>query len=247
MAKSVGLAQKFFLHGYDVSGDVGSVDGCAIPTDMIDVTAIDKSARENIAGKSSSELAWTAYFNDATVAHHEAHKSLVRTDLIASWFNGQAIGDAVFVITGKNDNQPGTRGQDGSFTFAPHLAGSGQDSGAWMLAGSAGVDVSASAGSESSIDSGAGTSNGLESVLHTIDIDSGTPTMTIEDSANDSTWATLKAFSAVADGSEPTAERVEIAGTVDRYLRITGSGTYSNLDFAWAYRRGSANDRVALG
>lgn len=51
--------------------------------------------------------------------------------------------------------------------------------------------------------------------------------VTIEHSTNNSTWATLLTFTTVA--AAPTAERVAVSGTVNRYVRavidVTGSGS----------------------
>jgi len=59
-------------------------------------------------------------------------------------------------------------------------------------------------------------------------------TITVEDSTNDSAWASLVAFTAVA--SSPTTERVATSDstTVDRYIRVatSTSGGFSDLDFA---------------
>jgi len=89
------------------------------------------------------------------------------------------------------------------------------------------------------------TRNGAAGFLHIIDIGSGTPTVVIEDSIDDSTWASLISFTAVADGNEPTAERKTVSGIVNRFLRITTTGTFTDLDLVVAYRRGEAVDDTA--
>ena len=81
--------------------------------------------------------------------------------------------------------------------------------------------------------------------MQLIDINSGSPTFKIEDSANNSSWADLVSFTAVANGNEPTAQRVEVSGTVNRYLRVTSTGTFSNAKFIIMYRRGESVDVTA--
>ena len=108
-----------------------------------------------------------------------------------------------------------------------------------------GVDTQASSGTTASKNDGGSSASGLAAILEIVDIASGTPTVTIEDSPNDSTFATLKAFAAVADGAEPTAERVTVSGTVDQYLRLNITGTFTDLDYALAYRRGESTDDEA--
>ena len=107
---------------------------------------------------------------------------------------------------------------------------------------SAGQITQSSAGSESSKDDSASSSSGIAAYLQMVDINSGAPTITIEHSPNNSSWSTLLSFSAISNGAEPTAERVTASGTVNRYLRITSTGTFSNAKFVVAYRRGESVD-----
>ena len=51
---------------------------------------------------------------------------------------------------------------------------------------------------------------------------------------------------AVADGAEPTAERVTVSGAVERYLRVTTTGTFTNATFIVTTRRGTSADDVTL-
>ena len=115
----------------------------------------------------------------------------------------------------------------------------------WGVMLTAAKETFSSAGSKSSHDQGAATSNGAAAILQVFDISSGAPTIKIEDSANNSDWADLVSFSAVSDGAEPTSERVTGAGAVRRYLRVTATGTLSNAVVAVAIRIGTANDSVA--
>ena len=50
---------------------------------------------------------------------------------------------------------------------------------------------------------------------------------------------------AVANGAEPASERKTVSGTVNRYLRLTTTGTFVNCIFAVAIRRGEAVDDEA--
>ena len=73
--------------------------------------------------------------------------------------------------------------------------------------------------------------------------------MTIQQSSDNGSgdaWATVLSFSAVADGAEPTAERVTVSGAVERYLRVTTTGTFTNATFIVTTRRGTSEDDVTL-
>lgn len=86
-----------------------------------------------------------------------------------------------------------------------------------------------------SVDNGASTAAGAYAFLHITQsagaMGSNDWTITIEDSANDSTWATIATFT--ADGSTATAEMQTIAGTVDQYTRAVLTKTAGTDLVAW--------------
>jgi hypothetical protein len=82
----------------------------------------------------------------------------------------------------------------------------------------------------SSVDNGASSANGALAHLHVTVSSGGTWAFKIQDSANDSDWADLITFS--ADGSAVAAERGDVAGTVDQYLRAVYTRTSGSVS-AW--------------
>ena len=94
MAKKSGLGQEFYIHGYDLSGDVGSLDGVGAPRGTLDITAINKSAVERLNGRSDATLSFNTWFNDATEQEHAALSGLLTTDRIVLWAMGGSTGDA---------------------------------------------------------------------------------------------------------------------------------------------------------
>lgn len=62
MAKSSGLGDNFYVGGYDLSGDVGSVDQIGSPRGTFDVTGINKFANERIYGRKDGMLSFTSFF-----------------------------------------------------------------------------------------------------------------------------------------------------------------------------------------
>ena len=91
-------------------------------------------------------------------------------------------------------------------------------------------------------DDSASTSAGASSVLHVFSFTGTNVTVTVQDSTNGSSWATLIAHTAADD---VTSERKTVSGTVNRYLRVITAGTFSSAVFALSLRRGEAVDRVA--
>ena len=324
MAKRSGLAQQIFVHGYDLSGDVGAISNCGSPRALLDVTAINKSAIERVNGLSDGNLEFNTWFDDAALAEHAALKGLPTTDRIVLYLMGGAVDDVVAGLVAKQVNYDWSRGADGSLQGTVQCQANSTPL-EWLKALSAGEDTHASAGSSASKDDGTqatavnitsssvanptlitaaavhglttgdsiliaghtgstpaldgthvvtvvstttftipvnvtvggsggtmtliSTRYGIIAYLQVVDIATGTPTVVIEESQDNGSsdaWTAKLSFTAVANGSEPTAERKTATGQVERYLRITTTGTFTDFDFVVAYARGTAYEDVAL-
>lgn len=81
-----------------------------------------------------------------------------------------------------------------------------------------------------SVDNGASSASGALAHIHVTASDGGTWAFKVQDSSNDSDWSDLITFS--ADGTTATAERGDVAGTVDQYLRFQATRT-SGTCTAW--------------
>jgi len=246
VAKAAIGAQQLYVQGSDLSGDVGAVNTIASPRGVQVVTGVNKIALERVLLPSDGEIEFANWFNDAAGAAHPILSALPTSDVVLLWLSGGAIDDPACGLVAKQIDYAWNRGADGAVAgTVPARAAAGTPV-EWLVALTAGEDTHASASSSASKDDGASavTTQGLVAYLQLREIDSGTPTITIEDSANDSAWATLISFTAVAAGAEPTAERKQVTGTANRYLRVTSTGTFVNADFAIAYRRGESYDDV---
>lgn len=113
MAKQSGLGDYLFAGGYDISGDVGSVQGLRMPSNLLPDTGLDKSAFERMYGLIDGGLAFNNYFNDALLAEHVALK-VPRKALGLAYFKGGAIGNQAFALLAKQLNYDYNRGADGS-------------------------------------------------------------------------------------------------------------------------------------
>ena len=250
MAKTSGLAQQIYIHGSDLSGDVGAISNAGSPRPLLDVTPINKSAMERITGLSDGEISFTAYFNDASLMAHPVLSALPTTDVIITWLLGGSVGDVAAGLVAKQVNYDPSRGADGSLVITVQNLGAAGTPLEWLRTLSAGKITHSSASSSTGVDDSGSSSKGIVGYLQVVDIDSGTPTVIIQESSDNGvgdSWATILAFTAVANGAEPTAERKVATGAVERYLRITTTGSFSNLDMVVAYERGTAQDDVDLG
>lgn len=248
MAKSSGLGQQFYIAGYDLSGDVGSLSGVGSPRQLLEITSINKSAVERLNGRSDASLSFNTFFNDAAAQEHAALSGLPTADRLVLWGFSGSTGDAACAFPAKQMNYDGSRGADGSLAFSVDVVADGIASD-WCELLTDGKVTHSSAGSSTSRDDGAATSAGLVAHLQIVTAASGTPTVTIQQSSDNGVsdaWATLASFTAVGYASTPTAERITVSGAVERYLRVTTTGTFSNAQFVVATRRGTAQDDVTL-
>jgi hypothetical protein len=115
--KDTGLGDYFYIAGYDVSGDVGSLDQLGGGPALGDVTAIDKSAHERLGLLRDGTMQFTTFFNVASGQEHPALSTLPRTDVIACYFHRAVLGNPAAGIVAKQLNYDGTRDNSGNLTF----------------------------------------------------------------------------------------------------------------------------------
>lgn len=250
MAKRSGLGQAFFVGGYDLSGDVAAVNSAATPRGVLDnKQGVNASAHERVLTHATGMLEWGLHFEDAAGQEHLVLRSLPTTNRVVCWHMGTALGDAVFALQGKQINYDWTRGADGDLSGSVSVEGDAVP-GEWAEALTAGADTHASADENTGIDGGAQSTAGGVGLLHHLGRASGTPVYIIEDSSDstdgtDGSWATLLTFDMTA-GATPAAERKTVTGTVEQWVRASTTGTFTDAEFAMAFRRGTAQDIVDL-
>lgn len=252
MAKSSGIGQRLYIGGYDVSGDTGQINSIGSPINLLNVTGVDKAAFERIYGLRDGQISFTAFFNPATDAAHDALSPLPTADVLVLYLTGTTRGDPCAALTAKQIGYDGTRGADGSLTFlvdAQGTAGLFLEWGRLLVA----KTTHGSATDETGIlaEGGAQTTAGAVGFLQHFGAADPIPTGTIEydiedssDSTNgvDGAWANLLAFSNVATPWAEIAERVAVDGTVEKWVRASTNGAFSNADFAMGFRRRVANE-----
>lgn len=242
MAKSTGLYMQCYVGGYDLSGDVGAIDSISTPRSVIDLTAINQSAMDRGLTRADSSIGFTAYFNDAADRAHDALSTLPtanRTVVVAKSTTRAAV---AFGMQAKQIGYDPSRDAVGNLTISVSAQGSGGKSPGWGVMLSAGLETHASAGSKASVDNAAATSNGAGIWAHAMSLGSGTPTLLVEHSTDNSIWATLATLT--INGANEH-EYASVAGTVNRYLRLTTTGTFTNFAVAVMLRRFTADDLEA--
>lgn len=241
MAKQSGLGMCLWIDEFDMSGDVGSLGTIACPMAVQEVPGINRYAQERIGLKHDGTINMSTWFNPADTAgaegQHAILSSLPTTDRIITVGLGSTAGSPAASLVSKQINYDGTRGADGSFTFEVNSQANGYGLDWGVLAvDSARTDTSATSPS-TGLDLGASPtsySHGWVAYLHLKAFTGTSVTVTIQDSADNSSFASLTGGSAFAAASAPTKERIvstSATATVRRYIRVITTGTFSQAVF----------------
>jgi len=99
-------------------------------------------------------------------------------------------------------------------------------------------DTHSSAGSGTVVDSGASSSNGGTGYCQLLSLDSGSVTVNLQESTSSGgSYSNFMTFSTVAAAAAPSAERLTMEGTVQRYIKVTTTGTFSNAKIVVGFSR----------
>jgi hypothetical protein len=247
MAKQSGLTQEFHIAGFDLSGDVGSLDSVSTPRALLDVTAINVSAHERINGLADGQISFNVFFNDAALRTHPALSTLPTADVQVQYLTGTDPGDPALIMTGKQVNYDWARSADGGLIGSVTVQGDADSPSAEWGEVVCPKTTHASASTTTIWDAGAASVTGCMAQLQAF-ANTGDPvTYILQDdtAANMATAATYITFGAIAAGNHPTTLRVEESDACNRYRRVATTGTFTNAIFAVAMREGTAEDDEA--
>lgn len=234
MAKQSGLGDNFYLHGYDISGDLSSVSVSGGPA-ALTVTGIDKSAYERIGGLRTGGMSWQAWFNPADDRAHDRLENLPATDVHCTYFRGTTLGNPAACQVSKQINYDGNRADDGAFTFQVEAQSNGFGV-EWGRSLTAGVRTDTAATNGTSIDTTASAAFGAQAYLQAFALTGTDVTVKIQDSADNSVFADVTGLSFTQLTAGRTAERLATANTatIRRYLRAVTvtTGGFSSLAFS---------------
>ena len=235
MAKTTGLGDRLYIDGYDLSGDICAIETIACPMNTLESTGIDKSAMERLGGLRDGQMEFMSYFNPTAGQAHDRLSILPTSDIVLTYGRGTTLGDPCASLVAKEVTYDGERADDGAFTFqvSAQANGFGLD---WGVQMTPGIRTESTATDGPSVDFGTGsTAFGLQAFVHVTALGSGTPTIKIQESSDDGVG---DAFVDVTGGTfgvvtANTAARIETSRTqtVERYLRVVTTGTFSGLSF----------------
>jgi len=235
--KQSGLGDNLYVAGFDLSGDIGSLDAISGSQAVIDVTGIDKSAPERLGGKRDGMLSYSAFFNDAAGQEHPRLSLLPTTDQIATYCRGTALAGSAACINAKQLNYDGSRGNDGAFAFkvTAQANGFGLEWGVQLTAGKR-TDGGATNGTGVDLGAAWAAAFGLQAYLHVFAFTGTSVTVKIQhsnDNGGGDPYADI-AGAAFTAATGVTSQRIATAGnvTVKRWLRAVTTGTFSNAVFS---------------
>ena len=233
MAKQSGLGDNFYIAGFDLSGDVSAIDKINGGPALLDFTPINKSAMVRQGGLRDGGMSFTSLFEFGGVGsanfEHDVLSLLPKTDVVACYFRGTALGNPAAGLVAKQSNYDGTRDNAGNLPFKCDLLANSFGLG-WGIQLTPGLRTDTVATAGTSQDNGAATTFGAQAYLQFNAITGTSVDVKLEHSTDNTTFTTLIDFGAQ---SARGAARAAVAGTVNRYLRATtGTGTFTSATFA---------------
>ena len=211
------LSASCYARGFSLSSSV----------DMLDVSTLCDDAKAYIPGQESSTASFEL-IHDAAQAAHAATWATAGDIPVTYLPGGAAVGDAAFLIDSIRTDYSTTSSVTGTVDASITTTTTGDTGYGVCIAASAAITVDTTG---SAVDNGASSANGAVAHLHVTAFSGLTSNaIRIEHSTNNSTWTTLASFTSV---TAATSQRLDIAGTINRYTRVvddvTGTGSCTRL------------------
>lgn len=215
--KSRLLLGDFHLAAYTTDITLSAV------TEMLESTVLTDTAKQFIPGQDTSTLTLSGHHDVDEFSDLASFKSATTTPLTYAP-SGLAVGSEVALVNVIDTNFETSAPVAGTVDWSLGAQTTGRTDFGFSLANLAAVTADTNG---SSHDGSASSAVGAVAHLHVTAFSgfSGV-VVTIQDSADNAAWATIGTFTTVAG---VTGERIEIAGTVRRYVRavfdVTGTGS----------------------
>lgn len=232
MAKRSGLGMRLYIGGRDISGDINSFAGINGGPAALDYVDITQSAMARLGGHRTGGCQFVSYFNDAAGQAHPVLSAMPTADVDAMGLVGVTIGSSAFALRAKQVDYNPTRPEDGSLTMAVDLQSNGYGL-EWGEMLTAGRRVESAATNGASFDGAAATTEGLQAYAQCFALTSGSPTVKLQDSADDASFADITGATFGVIAAQGTYRISTASGTtVRRYVRAVTTGTFAGADFA---------------
>ena len=225
MAKQSGLDARFYVAGYDLSGDTAAINTLSGGHEVQETPDLAHTAMSRLALTRDGEMEVSSYFDTASDAEHAALKSVPTTNCLATVTFGTAQGNPAANVWGKRVTYDLDRGDDGSLGVSASVVadGYGLDWGVLLTAGKATVTPGNGAGLDMTTVS---TAYGAAAYLQVFSVTAGTVTIHVEDSANGVDFVDVTGLSFTAASAQTAGERVATAtdATIRQHARYVVAG-----------------------
>jgi hypothetical protein len=231
VTKQSGMGDYLLIDGYDFSGDIGSIGRIGGGPAASDVTGITSSAMERIGLLRDGGIDFTSWFNPSVDRQHDVLSTLPYASRQETYCRGLGLGSQAASCVLKQLNYDPTRGQDGALSIA--VSGQADAYGLeWGVQLTPGKRTDTTATNGASIDGTASTAFGAQAYLHLVAFTGTDITVTLEDSADDVTFAAVTG-GAFAAKTGIGFERIQTGrtATIRRYTRIATTGTFTSATF----------------
>jgi hypothetical protein len=235
MAKQGGMGDNLYVGGYELGGDVMSIQrvaGGPAPWDATDIT-LSAVARLGLARDGGIDA--TMFFDKATGKAHPRLSLLPSADAIVTYCRSTVLGAPAAALVSKQINYDPTRGQDGSLTFVvqSQANGYGLEWGSQLTAGTR-ADTTATNGSSVDLGSASPGAFGLQLYVHLTAFTGTSVTIKVQESSDNAVGDAFADVVGATTGALTTIGAVRVATgaiAVERYLRVVTTGTFTVANF----------------
>lgn len=232
--KTSGIGDRFYIDGFDASGDTQKLDRISGGSAALDVTDITQGGHARLGGELGGQLNWTSFWDVSAGQAHSQLSTLTRNSRIVSYHHQPtAIGADMASMVVKQIGYDPTRAANGMLTAAIATQNSDGYPLEWGNGLTAGIRTDTGATNGASLDNGAATNFGAQIYLHVFAVTGTSVTVKLQDSADNATFADLAGATFLA-ATTVGAQRIALAtnATVRRYVRAVTTGTFTNAQFA---------------
>jgi hypothetical protein len=234
MAFVAGRRAKVLIGEYDLSAFLNNVSAVR-NADLADVSVFGDQDREFLKTMQGASATLSGFIDTVAGASEPVLSSFLTgtsTRAVSIFWDADAIGSPGICGAGWEGSYENSAPVDGVQAIAANLAFTGRVDRAVSLHA---LGVETGTGAYTSVDHGASTANGAVANLHvTAGGASGTGTVLVQHSTDNMSFVTIGTFS---NFTAATSQTLEIAGTINRYVRANLSSARNTQTFAVAFGR----------
>lgn len=225
-----GKSSKVIVHDVDLSADLTQYQWGKTWQNP-DITTFGHEDRVFLSGLGDGRFNTQGVWNPSLTDDEIPALDGVRTVITASPLGISSIGDRAHMTRGYVEDYQPRSAQNDAVRFSSGIQASAGNYFGVVLHP---LVARTTAADYTGVDQAAQSGFGAVAFLHVTAFSGTNMTVTVEDSADNSNWGTLQAFTQMtAVGSQS----IDVSGTVERYVRASLAGTFTSVTFAVSFAR----------